>query len=130
MKVYLLTEGQYSDYGVRAIFSSRENAERYIKAVRDTGGYEEFNPIIEWELDEDLSYAVRLEQGERFYQVTMRRDGSSSIYDSTSSAYLACEEVSIVPVGLIVKRWATSEEHAAKIANEIRAQKIASGELS
>ena len=49
-KVYLVTEGWYSDYGVVAIFAKKEDAEAY-KAARIAGSrYHEFNEIEEHDL--------------------------------------------------------------------------------
>lgn len=50
MKVYLVTSGAYSDYGVRAVFTDRKTAELYC-AVRDSRNTEtyDFHDIEEWE---------------------------------------------------------------------------------
>ena len=55
MKVYVVTSGEYSDYGIDAIFSTIEGAEEYkemaIKFKWGNSYYNQFN-IEEWELDE------------------------------------------------------------------------------
>lgn len=48
MKIYLVTSGCYSDYGVDGIFSSRELAEKMMYI----GGFESYNDIEEVELDD------------------------------------------------------------------------------
>lgn len=49
MKVYLVTSGTYSDYGVEAIFLDRQNAEAYC-AARDThSNCYDLHSIEEWD---------------------------------------------------------------------------------
>lgn len=50
-KVYIVTEGEYSDYHIEAVFSTRENAEKFI-AARDTAYYLGDYEIEELDLDE------------------------------------------------------------------------------
>ena len=47
-KVYVVTSGDYSDYEIDSIFSSREKAEEYINHSTNMG----LNGIDEWVLDE------------------------------------------------------------------------------
>src|SRR5579872_4521142 len=51
-KVYLVTHGDYSDYGVCAVFSTRELADKYVN------GHNEYN-IEEWGLDDNTENAIR-----------------------------------------------------------------------
>ena len=46
MKVYVVTQGAYSDYGIVAIFSTREQAELKCATLCDDN-----NQIAEWEVD-------------------------------------------------------------------------------
>lgn len=50
-KVYVVTAGEYSDYGIEKIFSTREKAQEYIDIV-SAPGRQDFNDIQEWELDD------------------------------------------------------------------------------
>ena len=50
-KIYIVTEGSYSDRSIRAVFSSRELAEPYAK--------EESCDIEEWPIDAELDTAIR-----------------------------------------------------------------------
>lgn len=50
-KVYVVTTGEYSDYSIEKIFSTREKAQEYINIV-SVLGKEDFNDIQEWELDD------------------------------------------------------------------------------
>lgn len=46
MKVYVVTQGEYSDYRIVAIFSTREQAELKCATL-----YDDYNEIAEWEVD-------------------------------------------------------------------------------
>lgn len=50
--VYVVTDGSYSDYGIKAIFSTKELAEEY----QDAG---KFDDIEEWELDAEVGKIPR-----------------------------------------------------------------------
>lgn len=50
MKVYVVTEGQYSDYSIEQIFSTRKNAELYVQ-TRRKDDYDHYY-IEEYELDQ------------------------------------------------------------------------------
>jgi hypothetical protein len=66
MKVYVVTEGSYSDFHVSAIFSSRE------KAVEYMGGFpDQFNGIEEYELDAEPPRVMS-----RCWHAHLRLDGS------------------------------------------------------
>lgn len=49
MTVYIVTSGEYSDYGIRDVFTSREQAELYISTMPDLD-YEEYF-VEEYETD-------------------------------------------------------------------------------
>lgn len=53
MKVYVVTTGEYSDYCIHSIWSSREKAQAYIDDVksRNVQHYDNFNDIDEIEVD-------------------------------------------------------------------------------
>ena len=51
MKVYIVTSGEYSDYGIEAVFSTREMAEKYI-ATNNTTDYP-YDYIEEYDIDSD-----------------------------------------------------------------------------
>lgn len=63
MKVFIVTEGEYSDYQIKAVFSTKEKAEKYI----DTHGNDTVN-IEEYELD---SYD---EEDADLFMVSIRED--------------------------------------------------------
>ena len=45
--IYVVTEGEYSDYGIRAVFSTRLRADRYV-AVLESGARVEEYALDEW----------------------------------------------------------------------------------
>jgi len=51
-KVYVVTSGCYSDYGIVGIFSSPEMAQEYIDLEKSLGKYSDLNEIEEWGLDD------------------------------------------------------------------------------
>lgn len=75
-KVYIVTAGCYSDYRIKAIFSTQELANEYVSLCQDL----ELNEIEEWELDNpiEFGYVVR---------VAMLRDGT--VYSATKPRW--CE---------------------------------------
>ena len=50
MTVYVVTSGEYSSYGICEIFSTCEQAEKYIASENDRYGWDDYR-IEEWELD-------------------------------------------------------------------------------
>ena len=58
-KVFVVTSGEYSDYGIDAVFSSKELAEKYIKfKSRVSVIYPEYARIEEYTLDELPTYPL------------------------------------------------------------------------
>ena len=63
MTIYAVSSGTYSDYGIRALFSTKEKAEEYIAKHTDTINpkltdcYDAYD-IEEWELDEEYTVPV------------------------------------------------------------------------
>lgn len=53
-KIYIVTEGEYSDYHICAVFSTREKAEEYVQCHGT-----DYN-IEEYDLDEDVERFVKL----------------------------------------------------------------------
>ena len=52
MQVFVVTSGEYSDYGINAIFSTKEKAQEYIDRMEFCSSYEEYYNIHEWNVDE------------------------------------------------------------------------------
>jgi hypothetical protein len=139
--VFALEDGEYSDYHVIGIYTTKERAESVQKAVGGT--------IAEWELDPGWS---EINKGLNVYLVWMLRDGTTERVDlqdvssyskerhrsgshsleghsylwqrTQASAY----KRKGIPDCLNCTVWARNEKHAVKIANEKRVQMIANGE--
>lgn len=64
-KVYVVTSGEYSDYGIEGIFDSREKAEEYINHSAST----ELNDIEEYNLNE-----LKPDKGEKVFKLRSKFD--------------------------------------------------------
>lgn len=133
MKVYLLTTGQYSDYTVRGVFSSRELAERARQVLLPCSEANE--DIQEVELDSGLDGNGNplVEK----WTVEMLREGEvtktePSDFDETEACHLSYSYGSDARVHLwgtfAVRPGPDAKEQAVKSADERRLQFIASGE--
>jgi hypothetical protein len=58
MKIYIVTSGQYSDYGIRCVFLSREKAQNYVRYHQSA-----FDPDYSYRVEEydtfDENYQIR-----------------------------------------------------------------------
>lgn len=127
--IYIVTEGDYSDYRICGVFSTKPKAQDFIDVTPDRfSNYE----IEEWPLDE---YEILIEKFKKkelsIYVVSMFRNGdveevkeeekkSLWIDDATKGEYNLWTENRI---GMWV--IAKDEKHAVKIVNEKRTQLIA-----
>lgn len=50
-KVYVVTDGEYSDYHIEACFSTEKKAQEYIRNAKKVNGNYYYPDIEEWELD-------------------------------------------------------------------------------
>lgn len=135
MKIYIVTSGIYSAYGICSVFSPEESANNYIKAMPDADSEYSHYEVEEYELD---SYASEFRNGMKSYEVMMSRDGTVKHCEHTSKTTLS--EYSSPDRGNFYfwhdKKWdkkvylvhlamTKDETHAIKIVNEKRAQFIA-----
>jgi len=129
-KLYVVTRGEYSDYRVVAIFDDKKMAEWFATMVQQV------NDIEEYELN---PHAEAVREGFGFYRVEMGRNGDvlTATEDTIGWSYIPPPSVRAErwnhaekkPAGeliLIVFTFARDAKHAIKIANEQRAQIIAS----
>lgn len=139
MKVYVVTTGNYSDYGIEGIFSTEEKANEFMEALEDE---RDWNAIAEWDMDD--AAGTKIKDGHSPWRVLILRDGTveeakigneldrygireSSEVWKRSKLPLWTRENPDIQDCLNVKCLAKSAEHAIKIASEKRAQFIASG---
>ena len=113
-KVYIVTQGAYSDYGIDSVFSNKEQAEKRALLIADQ--YDEDAYIEEYELDEIVI------QGDvyKYYEVTV--DGESPYVYRTYGKQKP-ESISIrkTPWGVgysVTGVSAEDEETAIKIAQD------------
>jgi hypothetical protein len=123
--VWLLERGQYSDYTVLGVFSTRANAVKAMELVD-----KEFSSprITKRELNPGID---QLGEGLTLFSVSMRADGESSkvsrgVWDLEPELLVANPKAPY-PKQVYGTVWATDEAHAIKIANEFRVQAVAEG---
>lgn len=120
-KIYVVTCGEYSDYGIEAIFDNKELAEKFISCFE---WYDWHQPTVEeWELN---PLKKEIKSGLNPFFVRMGKDGVTldvhkvedfpsfiglARFDFTNNMYISC--------------MAKDEKHAIKIANEKRLMLIA-----
>lgn len=124
--VYGLTTGDYSDYTVVGVFSSKENAQFIADRMQYVGN------IAEWKLDPAVN---ELRAGLMLWIVRMLRDGTTESARSDPDSYQAPEyriwrrnRETGLPDVLDARVYARDEAHAVKIVNEIRTRLIANNE--
>lgn len=134
--VWIIEDGEYSDYRVVGIYSTRENAER-VAAKMNEGRSRDLATVAERRLDPGIE---ALNEGLMSFRVLMLRDGTVESVEPRGEAWSwgDLEDEAYVwsrsktpsgrPDVLYATVWAKGEKHAVKIVNEKRAQVIASGE--
>ena len=119
-KIYVVTQGSYSDYRIVAVYSDEEMAnERAAQEYDATVEGYDLNPPLDHEL------------GTRGYKVVMSKDGSSrvdivGVYSGEDAWYAANGNRAIDAIFYI--SFKGDKNQAIKIANERRIMLIASGE--
>jgi hypothetical protein len=134
--VWQVDAGDYSDYRVLGLFSTKAKAEAFREVYQDMSGATDWRrdchpfecSVSEVTLDE-------LDNGLRPWEVELKRDGSVENCDreghiwglGSTSEWQSCRSGNYLEwhALLQVKCWASSRDHAIKVANEIRLQRIA-----
>lgn len=124
--VYAVESGQYSDYHINAIFSTKELAQEFI----DSSKFSTYDDpsIAEWELDPE---AYKAAPGHLWYTVfiDLETGNNAQTYEDEGSAlYREPPEDQVYLQGpknntkavLKITVQATDNKHAIKIANERR----------
>jgi len=119
-KVYICTDGEYSDYHICGVFDDKELAEKLAAKVGANVETWTLNPL-ELELREDYgAWFVRMaKNGDTVQCYPTKYEevldyGEAVRFDGNNNSWLYC--------------FAKSEEHAVKIANEKRVRLIANNE--
>ncbi len=124
--VWAVSRGRWSDYGVVAIFSTREKAERFLPVAADGRSSYDEAFIEEFALD---PFIIEAREGWRMWTIRMEKDGDvlETWKASVSSEDIISGRRHIFDLSgnLVVSCMATDEPHAIKIANELRGQLLA-----
>jgi hypothetical protein len=115
-KVWIVTDGCYSDYKIVAVFSEQETAEICAKAQGPDGRAEE------WDLD---TGAEQYRQGLVRWYVGIYADGATWMAQVGEAGRDGFYVRPNAKTGLVTSMWAKDKEHAVKIANERRAFYVA-----
>jgi hypothetical protein len=130
--IWAIEEGEYSDYHVVGVFTSKENAEKVLEKLK---GEYNYPSLVEWPLDPAVA---ELNQGLSQYLVWMLKDGSvERVEQREFSSYDLAGEVIVwkrskapyfkgeKPDVLTATVWAADDKHSIKIVNEKRIQMLA-----
>ena len=137
-KVYLVSSGEYSDYGIKCVFSTKETALEYIKLCHEYGDTYVNEEPEEYELDPQFKDPIGSYKFKYFYYVQMDRDGNVEQCNKSSSIdimhpektkerlYFTYDYLNKKPL-LVGDLNANNSEHAIKIMGEKRRKLIADG---
>lgn len=135
--VFVIEQGEYSDYRVVGVFSTKKKAQTVYDALKAAGNSDLHDKISEWTLD---PFVLELQKGYSPFVVIMLKDGTVercdrrefSSYCSNSFLWKRTEAPAYkgkgIPDALNATVFARNEKHAIKIANEHRTKMIANGE--
>lgn len=125
--VYVVTSGEYSDYGINAIFSTRELAQSFIDAFKADKWHE--MDIEEWDLDPNSKH---LKQNRKPYFLRINKRGDVSDFEVADSSYSFKKDLPEAEISytanfewMNINCFADDENHAVKIAGEKRSQILA-----
>ena len=110
-KVYIVTTGTYSDYGIYSVHTDEKTAKRVSNEMD--------GDVEEWGVD---LVEPQLPPGHLYWWVSMRSDGDRAYADLESDGQDSLGTVNIGNGHINAVVSATSEKHAIKILNERRAQ--------
>jgi hypothetical protein len=124
MKMYLVSSGQYSDYSVLGIYSTKEKADEAVAI------YAADNDIEEWDVDDLPPHPP----GEFRWSITMLDNGDVASISNYPAGLTYAPLESYRPFWPSQKNrrvlilWARDKEHAVKIASEKRREMIVNDE--
>jgi hypothetical protein len=128
-KIFVVTSGEYSDYGIDAMFTSMELAQKFIDSFK-AEGYSRFNKIEIYKLN---PFEMELREGYNPYFLRMDKEGNAydiSIEDSAYGFEDPVENGFDIQGDMYIHCFAKDEAHAVKICNERRVQLIESDKWS
>ena len=112
--IYVVTDGDYSDYHIRGMYSTLEKAEYAKKLLAARNDVETF----------EIDAIVQAPKGMFFFRVGMDEKGECNFVELQNASYRP--DFDWQPYGgssnlVVFYMWANDEKHAVKIANEKRA---------
>lgn len=117
-KVYVLTDGLYSDYHIVAIFSAREIAEAALQVVKNKP-FSDDPSIEEWEVDSVTP--EQLIDGYRIYSVCIDNSGTvKEVKEEDNDRIKELGKIRYENEAMCVLVLAESERQAVKMADEKR----------
>ena len=130
-KVYLISSGVYSDYGINWAFSSREKAKSWLKILnknhKNDTIYSKEYAIEEYDLDPEY-------QPRHWIWVSITQSGEAKVTNHQTTLTLEGENEVMMssPIydydnNLLLFVQTDSEERAVKVANELRSRILSFG---
>lgn len=122
MKIYIVTAGEYSDYGILAAFLDKTKAEQFVEKYNRPDGYYDRAEIEEYEEGIPFDFNTQDIYEVRFYEGTDRAPDVTKTELSDSFMYQNIPRV-VAPHASVYSNWshlvtvaAKDEDHAFKIA--------------
>lgn len=128
IEVWLLESGDYSDYGVDAVYSTEELAEQAMKQLNRNRPYADYRISVR-----SLDVLPDIPEGMHRFRVQMSRNGEGSAWVRSTAGGnrdVVSRGLTVNPYSgdLIGDVFALHEQHALKIANEKRVQLLANNQ--
>lgn len=123
--VFIVTQGEYSDYHICGVFDKKELAEQFISAFEDDRGYGDKMEIEEWNLN---PHEFELCSGLKPYFVRMDINGNSiePVEIGGTYGFSGVDRYGFdIHKNLCNHCFAKDPKHAIKITNELRTRLIA-----
>lgn len=133
-KVYVVTSGEYSDFGIEQVFSTKEKAQNFIDLSKEYGNDSINDEIDEYDLDPDFG-VPHYHKFKYFYFVEMDKEGNIKHCNKTHLDIMNPEvekEMLYLTKDYLNKKSvlnaiinANDKEHAIKIMGEKRTKILA-----
>lgn len=126
-KVYIVTDGEYSDYHIESCFSTKKKAQEYIKNAKKVNGSCYDPNIEEWELDSnsdivdviDLTFTFTSPLSKRTYEekiaTSMHKRIRSQVYNYCNKIDLCGYDLEILRITEVANPNKTIEEEIARL---------------
>lgn len=129
---HIVTSGCYSDYSIRAVFSTKERAQAFIDELKEKYDYRARDADIEeWEIDEETPS----DHGLKRIHVLLKENGDTYRVEESQEIAWWQWYISYSTFGTVSETlfsgtvFARDNDHAIKMARDTRAASIAAGDL-